>query len=640
MPELKPEGIGRRSFLKTGAVAGAGILSSIGTLEALALPPTPSADLYTLSAQLAEQWLAALLKLQVTDAAQGLDYGGIRGPGDAGVPGRIAETIYPLLRAARRSQQSRYLDAAHLLFRWAENRVSQPDGSWLNEPQKGSWKGTTVFMAVALAEAVKNHGTVLDNQFKAALLDRLLKAGNFIYDTFTLEYGNINYPVAATYGLALLGEVLDVPRFRQKAQALAHGALGYFSPASNLLVGEGRPALQTSAKGCYPVDLGYNVEESLPALALYGHLVHDEEVLAAATRGLQAHLEFMLPDGGWDNSWGSRNYKWTYWGSRTSDGCQPAFALLAGRDPRFYKAALRNTQLLQHCTVGGLLTGGPHAAAHVPTSVHHTFCHLKALTTILDQPAAVAPDLRRVRLPREQAYGSRYVRDIATWLLAQGPYRATVTGYDCEYNTYRNGHASGGALSLLWHEKAGPLLAASMNAYQRFEAGNMPPDSAPPAPCLTPRVELRLGEELFMSISDLSAVPVVHDAAGQSTVTVVAKLVDRDQRSPPAGPVTCRLTYLFTADKVSLHFVAEPGPYDGQVRIVVPVIAAATERFTAQSDRRLQLAKRGATLFVSATQAFAPSPAPTSRVFNFVPGFEAVPLCFPGPEVTLELAVK
>ena len=47
--------------------------------------------------------------------------------------------------------------------------------------------------------------------------------------------------------------------------------------------------------------------------------------LAVAT-SLRAHLEFMLPDGAWDNSWGTRNYKWTYWGSRTSDGTVPGIS--------------------------------------------------------------------------------------------------------------------------------------------------------------------------------------------------------------------------------------------------------------------------------------------------------------------------
>ena len=51
---------------------------------------------------------------------------------------------------------------------------------------------------------------------------------------------------------------------------------------------------------------------------IFGQL---REVIAS----MRTHMEFMLPDGGWDNSWGTRNYKWTWWGSRTSDGCQPAY---------------------------------------------------------------------------------------------------------------------------------------------------------------------------------------------------------------------------------------------------------------------------------------------------------------------------
>ena len=110
------------------------------------------------------------------------------------------------------------------------------------------------------------------------------------------------------------------------------------------------------------MDLGYNVEESLQALVMYGKLSGNHEVLETVNQMLAAHLEFMLPDGAWDNSWGTRNFKWTYWGSRTSDGCQTAYALMADNDARYYKAAIRNTQLMQRCTYNGLLTGGPHYA--------------------------------------------------------------------------------------------------------------------------------------------------------------------------------------------------------------------------------------------------------------------------------------
>ncbi|WP_431211296.1 hypothetical protein ACQ86N_36240 [Puia sp. P3] len=54
------------------------------------------------------------------------------------------------------------------------------------------------------------------------------------------------------------------------------------------------------------------MEETLPSLALYGLLNKDEELLQRLTAALRTHMEFMLPDGGWDNSWGTRNYKWTW----------------------------------------------------------------------------------------------------------------------------------------------------------------------------------------------------------------------------------------------------------------------------------------------------------------------------------------
>ena len=223
------------------------------------------------------------------------------------------------------------------------------------------------------------------------------------------------------------------------------------------------------------------------------------------TASLQTHMEFMLPDGAWDNSWGTRNYKWTWWGSRTSDGCQPAYALLADRDARFYQVALKNTQLLQQCTVNGLLHAGPHYITHhVPPSVHHTFCHIKALTTILDHGRPTIPTEKRqapvaALIPRETAYGLRFFQDIQTWLVATGKFRATVTGYDREYKAMHNGHASGGALTMLWHEQTGPLLVASMNAYQLVEAGNMQADTDPLSMPLTLRAELTTNGVTYMN---------------------------------------------------------------------------------------------------------------------------------------------
>jgi hypothetical protein len=299
----------RRNFIKTTTIGGLSLMgaSALGKSFTLDLPANASTDLYQLSQKLVQQWGDSLLALQVLDKSRLDDYGGIYCTADKAVHGRVGDAIYPLFYLASKTKDHKYIDAAQLLYQWIERRVSQPDGSWLNEPVAGSWKGTTVFASIALAETIKNHGDLMDPAFKIAVSERLIKAGNYIHDNFNIAYGNINYPVTAAYGLSLLGTVLDVPKFKQRGKELADEALKYFSLKNKLLYGEG-DITTASKKGCYSVDLGYNVEESMPALVMYGLLNNDNEILDAATLSMQAHMELMLPDGGWDNSWGTRNF--------------------------------------------------------------------------------------------------------------------------------------------------------------------------------------------------------------------------------------------------------------------------------------------------------------------------------------------
>jgi hypothetical protein len=627
--------ITRRHFIKTSAVAGAAFSGALCLGDAFAFDAAP--NLYNLSEKLVRQWAATLLAMQITDKQRVDDYGGIWCPADKAVHGRVGDTIYPFYYMAAQTKDSRYLDAAMLLYRWIERRVSQPDGSWLNEPVKGSWKGTTVFMSIALAETLKHHGGIMDPAFKTELLARLKKAGDFIYETFNINFGNINYPISGSYALSLLGEVLDEPKYKAKGRELAHQAMAFITPKDGFLKGEGDPYYEASKKGCFSVDLGYNVEESLPALALYGLLNKDEEILQPVTRALQTHMELMLPDGAWDNSWGTRNYKWTYWGSRTSDGCQPAYALLADRDPRFYKAALLNTQLMQRSTVNGLLQGGPHFAAHgVPVCVHHTFTHIKALVTVLEHPQKKI-DLTNVSIPREKAYGVRAFSDIQTWLITKGDFRATVTGYDRDYKHTPNGHASGGALTMLWHKKTGPLLCASMNEYQMVEAGNQQVETDPHAMPLTPRIELRDGKLLYMNISDHEAIITTQNHGDSIIIKTTSRLVDKDQKEPATGTINCEVNYTFTANKVSLHFKHNGGE---QVKIIIPVIAKSTEKLSIINNKTITLKREGALVNVKCDKPLILLPTTNGRIFNFVPGLEAVPLAIEGNEGVVEIRLS
>ncbi|MBS1661863.1 MAG: hypothetical protein JST68_12525 [Bacteroidetes bacterium] len=659
--------------LNAGAATAALPAASAQTAEAAAIAQaaTDAAELHTLSLSLSETWAKKLLSLQVLDSARP-EYGGILCPSYHIVHGRIGDTIYPFLHMARRTGDHRYIDASVLLFRWMESHVSQPDGSWLNEP-RDSWKGTTIFATIALCEALRYHGDLLEPAFKKEIQARLQKAGDFIYNTVTIDYGNINYPISASYALSLLGTLEDQPKYKEKARNLAHQALGFFTKNDHFIFGEGTPYYEPSKRGCFSVDLGYNVEESLPSLTLYGILNQDEELLAMVTRSLQTHMEFMLPDGGWDNSWGTRNYKWTWWGSRTSDGCQPAYALLANRDSRFTRVALKNTQLFERCTIDGILYGGPHYASHhIPPSIHHTFTHIKALTTILDHqpeagatpsnaapgsgatPANVAPGVSRpavaaasaktataaLLLPREAPHSPRFFPDIQTWLLSTGGYRATITAYDREYKAMHNGHATGGALSLLWHEQTGPIFVASMTAYQLVEAGNMQKDTDPHSMSLTPRMEYTTDGVTYTNIADLESKVTVEEKHDRTIVRTESRLVDKDQHEPAQGTIRCQITYTFTPKNIRLSFHHNSTPQASDIRIVLPVISASGESFTTQGDKTIHIKKQNATLTIRANQPLQQLPTTDGRIFNFVPGFEAIPLAIQPAQAAPPTPVK
>jgi hypothetical protein len=627
----------RRNFIRLTALGGTALAGGFSN-NVFAVSPSPD-KLILLSNELLTTWTDTLFRLRITDPSRRNDFGGITCPACGRVHGRVGDTIYPLLYMADKHQQSKYVDFAIGLYRWIERNVSQPDGSWFNDVEKNSWKGITVFTSIALAESLINHGHLLEPAFRKEVEGRLKKAGDYICANFSMDYGNINYPVAASYGLTLLGTLLDNAEFRARGRKFAHDSLQFITKNDRFIYGEGRPYDQASPKGCLSVDLGYNVEESLPSLVLYGKLTGDQEVLDAVVPVMQTHLEFMLPDGAWDNSWGTRNFKWTYWGSRTSDGCQPAYALMADRDPRFYQAALKNSELLKATTHKGLLYGGPHFMSHgVLPCVHHTFCHAKALTTILEHGVhSPKLNLDQVELPREKVYGHRFFTDIQTSLISVGKFRATVTGYDREY-TMKNGHPTGGALSLLWHEKTGPLLSASMNEYQMKEAGNMQPDNDPLSMPLTPRIELKKDGH-FMNISDLKAVMEVKEEGNATVVRTHSRLVDQDQNPPASGEISCQAVYTFQPGKVILEFSAVAAVANDSIRIVLPVISKSSEKVDVPGKRSIQIQKDHAVVKITSDTDLVLLPTTGSRIFNFVPGLEAVPIACNQSKCRIELEV-
>jgi hypothetical protein len=344
---------------------------------------------------------------------------------------------------------------------------------------------------------------------------------------------------------------------------------------------------------------GYNVEESLPSLLRYALALDDRETLAACRASFRAHLEWMLPDGAWDNSAGTRTFKWTYWGSRTSDGCQEALFRLGREDPVFAEAAWRNLQLYRRCTADGLLHGGPGYRAHgEPPCTHHTFCHAKTLAGALDEGLA---GFARTALPADAPTRAvTHWRSMDTWRLAVGEWLADVTAGDFHY--MRGGHASGGAISLLWHRRLGPVIATGCTDYVLHEVHNQQlskrkKEHRP----LCPRVQVRTsGGAVYGQQDDYGAqVAVAEEPSGTGTrvtVHVEARVCDKEHRPLEGDGAACSLDYAIEPDAVRIAGTMADG-----AEYILPVIAddadVAVEAGTLEAEPR--------------------------RIFNLNPGFAA-----------------
>ncbi len=635
----------RRNFLKAGGIASFGLLMSKDILSNTINSGTDEYagdELLCLSYNLLQQWADRLLSLQINNPEMRGLHGGILCPACSRVHGRVGDAIYPLMFLAEEKQDQKYLDAAILLYNWMEEMVSFPDGSWVNDVNVSLWKGTTVFYAIGLAEALIHHGNLLESKTRDTWSERLNKATEFAYNTFTMDYSNINYPVTSSYAFSLIGKYLGNNKFILRGREFAHKSLKYFTEENTFLFGEGKPKFQKSPKGCYPIDLGYNVEESLPALVLYALLTNDKEVLDVVTKSLKSHMEFMLPDGAWDNSWGTRNFKWTYWGSRTSDGCQPAYALLSDKVPAFYKVALQNTKLLDQCTDNGYLYGGPHYVSHgILPCVHHAFTHCKALAVILhkSKQVKIPKPVSNLALPREKEYGVKPFPDIQTWLVAKGNWRGTITGYDREYHI-KNGHATGGALTMLWHNKIGPLITASMNKYRTIESANMQMDKDIYNIPLTPRFEFIDENRLFMNISDKKADISFIEREDEIVFNVLAHLVDEDQNHPAEGSIKCELNYAFKSSGLVVKAKSFSTDQFKRIKFFLPVISTNDERIDFISSNKIAIHKPCGIVNVETNVSIDILETEKGRIFNFVPGMEAVLIELANNEVEIKVYVS
>lgn len=478
---------------------------------------------------LALRWCDALIERQISCPADRRIDGAIACPACGLCHGRIADLVYPFAYFHVTTGQAKYLEAARRAVSWSERMMVRQDGGLYND-YKSTWWAITAFAQIAIGQTLQQFGDRLPDDFRLQLAEIFRRESEFLdrkVDAKFLEKVNVNYPSAMCESMHLAHALLGEERWRLHAQEIGARVQDAFL-ADGLLRGEGHPIEQSSARGRSFVDLGYNLEESLPALYEYARAAKDHMLEDKVRQSFRTHLEFLLPDGAIDNSCGSRAEKWTYYGSRTSDGmlaflCQMALCGEAGA----WTAVERHLSLLERCTGSdGLLAGGlAYESAGEPACVHHAFAHVKSLVRFLTLEGLDSiPEAARGVLPREKEYGVKAFDSMGVTLVSSGPWRATFSTADAFMNI-RHGrlYVSGGSPAMVWHRKLGPIAVGTMPFYKMTEAHNMQ-DLRKERTVLSMTPRLESGE--FTSVADGQAAFFSAFTNGVFTATARGRLTD------------------------------------------------------------------------------------------------------------------
>lgn len=628
--QINGKGINQDHWLlysKPFAVDKGDIITTIGTRAGY-----KDSSLQSEASALLMEWVDTLLTYQVSHFSSALD-GGLLCPACGRIHGRCGDAIFPLMYAAEKTSNPKYVNSAKRLMSWMEN-IRQSDGSWMNDINVSDWNGTTVFFAISLYETLDNYSYLLDDSTIFVWEDRLLKAGDFIKENDFIysrkrdgmKNMNINYSASALYALYAIGKMFDRLDFINKSKEISVDIKSFFTESDYFLYGEGPEIWNKTKNGCLPVDLLYNVEESLPNMMLYAEMSGDKELRELLVRSMDTHLEFMLPDGAWDNSWGTRNFKWAYWGGRTSDGFMCGFSLPNPYEyPKYYEAIRRNIELLKTSTHNGLLQGGFNLKDFgLESCIHHTFGHAKALTAFLNQTVYTP---QRVSLPRDSAYGIKFFKDINTALVAVSDWRATITAFDAEYKV-KGTHPMGGVLSMLWHKSVGPVFAASMNEYSMIEPPNMQSYKEDVRMSATPRVEVTQDGIVYSNLDDLDSKIDYYEKDGSIYFRIKTHLVDTSQQFPFDNDNSVEISYTFNDndDVIIIECKVSDSLIDLNPQLILPIISSPDEEINF-SNNTFTVKKDDKSLNVNSSSIIELlQTSDNGRVFNPVPGFSFIPI--------------
>lgn len=528
-------------------------------LVLLASPRDKAQDLLT-------RWCDGLIAVQVKEMGRPELKGGMLCPACGLLHGRIGDVAYPFVHVYSVTGDRKYLESAEAAVDWCETNMLLPTGLYRNDRQT-YWRSTTAFFAIPLWKTLRDYGNMLPEATRRKWRGIFLRASDALYELYEGGFNPvINYECIYPEIMFLAWKETSEAKYLEAAKRKARFVLDNGFNDEGFLIGEGyapKGRFEKSNRGCYPIDLGYNLEESLAALIEYADMAGDKALRDKAVASARLQMAFVLPDGAIDDSCGSRSVKWTYYGSRTSDGILSLLSLLKNDVPYAARMADRVLELYARCTGGdGLIAGGlMYGEAEEPSCVHHSFARAKTLVEYLRSGLADC-DSAAGRMPREEAVGSRYYKSLDSHLVAIGPWRATVSANDA-FNIKRDAAISGGTMSLLWHECIGPIFVGTMGNFFYAEPHNMQDDRHDMVMhCLAPRVVSGKLSNIF----DYESLAKGDMKDGEFVYSVKGRLTDE------MGKKASEYSIDYVLDKSELVIRASSG--DTNARYVIPLIAS------------------------------------------------------------------
>jgi hypothetical protein len=528
---------------------------------------------------------------------------------------RAAEAVYPFAVAFKYSQNTKYADAAVRLGNWLIG-IQTAAGSWIEEwPAATGWDGTSADQLISLAGAYAILKPRLTTADGAKWIASITKCADWVEANF--PKGNINYVPTGAVALVFASKAVPSPKasWLTKAASLMDLTLQSVN-ADNLITGEGMG-----------VDLGYNIAQSIGMIAMYGKALPSPMHVDRAADLLKTHQYFMYPGGAVDNSWGTRNFKWTLEsGTKTAPGVPFSFALVADKDPSLQRGAQLALAYLRSARDDkGWLTYGPHASSHptsTPPSNYSTFARAQSLATAVE----LAPSGGAIgQIPADGKNWFKFFPTVATGVFRTDKIMATITSYGAIGMYPRESMARGGSVSALWFEGYGPsgfLQVSSQTVYSRIEPKHMPIEQT--LLPLTPRVETTSGTYYASVLDDKATLSM---SAAPDGVQAIANGVLRSVAGA-ASTVTFRWSYAFGPASYTKELAVSSA---SGLRIVEPFVDNPGTTFQLKGTDTFQISAPGGHVWqlkiVSSTGPYQLLAGENqSQYWSPFPGLDAYPL--------------